>query len=427
MVAAIGCGSSSSSKSGTGGSGTGGSATGGTGGTGTGGSGTGGTGTGGSNGTGGSGVQSTEFSFSVNPTALMLPLGGMQALTVTINRDVGSTTFTGPLTFELDLPSTITGSGVTATFAPNPATAGSTTLTVNVGTTGIATGSYSLNVVATSGTGAAATQFTVALPLKVTSAASTLLVDNDASPNNSDPTNTTATASTSDTLFTTLLTNESIAYQPFIVPSGAPTTSPTTADLKNYSTIVWYTGANYGGDDPTLSDVQEAILADWLDQGGHTLLMFSEDLVYDRKMGDWDTTAETDDFLANYIGAMGDADDGDLNHVTYTASGVAGTAFASESFKVVKDSPIPSTGDIINPTTGANPPVKLVTVMSDPDGTGTPIATAIAVGRKNVGAAGTSTIVYVGMPIEDILMTTGNNSAADFFHATLVYAGLKTQ
>ena len=123
MLAAVGCGSSGNGKEGT---------------TGTGGSGA--TGTGGSTGTGGTGVQSSEFSFSLAPSALMLPLGGTQAVTVTIDRDLGTTTFTDALTFELDLPNSITGTGVTAVFAPNPATAGSTTLTVDIGTAGIAAG-----------------------------------------------------------------------------------------------------------------------------------------------------------------------------------------------------------------------------------------------------------------------------------------------
>ncbi len=348
----------------------------------------------------------------------------MQDLTVNIDRTVSAATFTGAISFALEIPNTITGSGVTQTFVPNPATAGSITLTVTIGTTGIVPGAYVLDIVGTSGTGATAESYTVHLPLTVTAPTTTLLVDNDGSPNNADPTDTTAVPSASDTLFPSLLTGESIAFQTFIVPSGAPTTSPTTADLKNYTTIVWYTGANYGGDDPSLSDVQEAILADWLDQGGHTLIMLSEALVYDRKTGTWDS-GETDDFLSNYIGAMGDFADGDLEDVTYTANGVAGTAFAGETYHVIADSPIQSTGDIINPTTAANPPVPLVTVMSDPDVTGTPITAPIVVGRKSIGAAGTSQLVYVGMPIEDILVTTGNNSNKQLFHAALVYLGIK--
>ena len=176
MVAAIGCGGSNDGKGGKTGSGGGGD-------TGTGGT----SGAGGTNGTGGAGAQSSEFSFTLAPTALMLPLGGTQTVTVTIDRDVGTATFTDPLTFELDLPSSITGTGVTAAFAPNPATTGSTTLTVDVGTTGIAAGNYTMNVVAKTGTGATAMQYTVALPLKVTSAAATtLLVDADYSDNNQD-------------------------------------------------------------------------------------------------------------------------------------------------------------------------------------------------------------------------------------------------
>ena len=111
--------------------------------------------------------------------------------------------------------------------------------------------------------------------------------------------------------------------------------------------------------------------------------------------------------------------------MSYSGTGVAGTAFAGQSFHVIKDSPIGSSADVINPKTGTE---SLVTVVENPDGQ-LAAATAVpaVVGRKHVGAAGTSTVVYVGIPIENILMTTGNNSAADFFHSTLVYAGLKTQ
>jgi hypothetical protein len=415
MVAALGCGSSSDGKRGP--TGTGGSGDTGTGGT---------SGTGGTTGTGGAGAQSSEFSFTLAPTALMLPLGGTQTVTVTIDRDVGATTFSDPLTFELDLPATITGTGVTAAFAPNPATAGSTTLTVDVGTTGIAAGNYTMNVVAKTGTGAAATQYTVALPLKVTSAAvTTLLVDNDGTTNNEDPTDTTNAQSISDTLFGTLLDGEGIAYNSFVADESMAGTGadPSTSTIASYSTIIWYTGSLYGSNQ-TMSPAQEAILEAWLDGGHKTLLIFSQNLIYDNGNTHW-TEVETDEFLANYVGANGDAEDGDLDHVSYSGTGVAGTAFAGQSFHVIKDSPISSTGDVVNPKTGTD---SLVTVVENPDGQLT-AATAVpaVVGRKQVGAAGTSTVVYVGIPIEDVLKTTGNNSAADFFHSTLVYSGLKTQ
>ena len=64
-----------------------------------------------------------------------------------------------------------------------------------------------------------------------------------------------------------------------------------------------------------MSPSQEAILSSWLDAGGHTLLIFSQDLYYER-IGDW-VTPETDAFLADDVGALGDAVDGDLNDSTY--------------------------------------------------------------------------------------------------------------
>ncbi len=46
------------------------------------------------------------------------------------------------------------------------------------------------------------------------------------------------------------------------------------------------------------------------------------------------------------------------------------------------------------------------------------------VGRKNIGTKGTSTIVFVGIPAENI-HGSPTNTSQQFFHAVLVYAGLK--
>ncbi len=412
LVALIGCGGGSGDK-GTGGA----TGKGGTGaGTGSGGS------TGGTTGTGG-GQQTSDYSFSVAPTALSLPLGGTQNVAITIDRSTGSTTFNDPIMFTLEIPNSITGTGVTAQFTPNPATAASTSLMVDVGTSGIAAGSYTLEVVGTSG----ADTYTVALPLTVTSAQNTtLLIDNDGSDNNADPTDTTLPASVSDTLFASLLKGEGIGYNTFVCDqstAGAAAADPSLSTIMGYSTIIWYTGPSYGNN-VTMSASQEAILEGWLDAGNRTLLVFSENLIYDNGETHWNE-GEPDEFLASYVGAAGDADDGDLDHVTYTATGAAGTAFAGEAFHVIQDSPIASTADVINPATGTD---TLVTVVENPASqlTAATVVPAV-VGRKHVGAAGTSTVVYVGIPIEDVLKTTNNNTAADFFHAALVYTGIKTQ
>jgi hypothetical protein len=62
----------------------------------------------------------------------------------------------------------------------------------------------------------------------------------------------------------------------------------------------------------------------------------------------------------------------------------------------------------------------LATVKSDPNDTGTNKVTAVVVGNKNVGAAGTSTVIYVGFPVEDI--SGGSpNTQAQFFSAIQAY------
>jgi hypothetical protein len=377
-------------------------------------------------GTGGA-TQTGDYSFTVTPTALSLPPGGMQNVTITIDRGPGGSAFTDPITFTLEIPNSITGTGVTQTFVPNPATAASTTLTVAVGTTGIVAGSYTLDVVGTSG----ASSYTVSLPLTVTGATNTLLVDNDGSSNNEDPSDATNPQSTSDALFATLLQGEGLGFDAFVADetiagttsATTPSADPSASTIAGYTTIVWYTGSLYGVHQ-TMSPSQEAILSSWLDAGGHTLLIFSEDLFSDNGIGDW-ITPETDAFLADDVGAAGDAADGDLDGVSYTATGAAGTAFAGESFDVTKDYRIGSTADVINPAAGTD---ALVTVTENPDhALAAAQAVPAVVGRKHVGAKGTSTVVYVGIPLEDVVMTTGNNSAADFFHAALVYAGIDAQ
>jgi hypothetical protein len=369
---------------------------------------------------GSGGATQSSFSISTNPAAVMLPASGSQSIPVTINRNAGATTFNDPITLSLTVPSAQIG-WFTGAFTPNPATAGGSSLALSIGDAA-APGIYQLSVVATAGTLTA----TSALPVTVTPPATTLLVDGDYSDNNGDVTNTTLTPSVSDALFSTLLKNEGVAFNTFVVPtpSGVDATTPAASTLASYSTIVWYTGDAF--DDPlTLSAAQQAILEGWLDAGGHTLLLFSENLVFDIGVGDW-TLPETNTFLKSYIGAAGDADDGDLNHFTYAATGAASTVFTGEVFQIVKDTLIDSTADPINPAAGTD---TLVTAMEDPSGAGTAIAVPVTVGRKAAGAAGTSQVVYVGLPIEDIVQTsvTSNQTSADFFHAVLRYVGLKAQ
>lgn len=238
----------------------------------------------------------------------------------------------------------------------------------------------------------------------------------------------TAVPTASDTLFPNLLQHEAVAFNSFVVPYPATglASVPASADLSGYSTIVWYTGEAYGDPKMTVTPAQQAILEAWLDQGNHTLLIFSQNMVYDLRMGDWNSTPETNTFLTNYVGAIGSSNDGDaLHNATYNVTGATGTPFAGQIYQVITGSPLSSTGDVINPATGTD---TLATAIENPDNVlDAPVPVAIIVGRKSVGAAHSSKVVYAGMPIENVLMTVGNNTAQQLFHAALVYTGLKTQ
>ena len=172
---------------------------------------------------------------------------------------------------------------------------------------------------------------------------------------------------------------------------------------------------------------QEQALEGWLDQGGKTVLLYSENLVYDLTgINRW-AGPEQDTLLSQYVGAAGDdydvpsdANGGTLAHSSYVVTGASGGPLANLTFHVAKDSPISSTADVIKPKSGID---TLATVSADPDGTSdrpVPIAT----GNKAAGAKASSTVVYVGLPVEDIVAVAGGASGADFFAGVLAYAGI---
>jgi len=253
----------------------------------------------------------------------------------------------------------------------------------------------------------------------------TLLVDHDDSTNNDDPP-TSATLSESDAFFAGRLTAEHIPFATSIVLNDANPTTPHFADLMNYSTVLWYTGDSYG---KTMTASQETTLKNWLDLGGKTLLVFSQNLFYDLGTGgDW-ATVNSDTFLTNYLGAAGwvaDAQqfvngaDADLNHATYTVAGAAGTAFAGMNFTVIADTNNNSTADVVNPATGTTP---LVTVPADVQSTNVNTTAPVAVVRTAVGTAGTSKVLYVGLTVEDI-QGAPTNTKDEFVHAALKTVGL---
>ena len=334
--------------------------------------GTGGTGPG-TNGTGGTGVQSTDFSFSLSPSALMLPLGGTQTVTVTIDRDLGTTTFTDPLTFELDLPSSITGTGVAAVFTPAKRRPRARPRSHRHRDTGIAAGNYTLNVVATAGTGATAMQYTVALPLKVTSAAATtLLVDNDFSDNNANNDTTDhAFALGLDTLFATLLRTR--GSRSTRSSDRRPSGRQHAGDhhrLTGYSTIVWYTGdstAPESGPSRPRKRPSSRAGSSW----GQDVARLLQNLAYDlaARLGRPRRTVPGQRCRRDRRRRQRGSRPRD-----YSGEWPTGTPFAGQPSTSSRDSMIPSTADTINPAAGTD---ALVTVVENPDGQLGAAATAV--------------------------------------------------
>jgi hypothetical protein len=249
-------------------------------------------------------------------------------------------------------------------------------------------------------------------------APATLVVDNDESDNN-DPTNTSPVASSSDALFASLLSGEQISSATFVVPSDTGI-GPVFAQLGNVSTIIWYTGAQF---DSTMSSAQQTTLENWLDVGNKTLIIFSENLMFNLSL-DW-TDTHSNTFAATYLGLLGAQSDvdtagGNLDDVNYTAIGNTGVpAFNGLSFAIDSDTNLDiTTADAVNPATGTD---TLLTAPADPTGTGTDSPTPVASGHTK----GTSKVIYVGIPIESV-HGAPTNTSAQLFHACLKYAGLKT-
>ena len=251
------------------------------------------------------------------------------------------------------------------------------------------------------------------------STATTLLVDNEWASSAGVPNTTTP----SYELFTGLMNAANFNYDTIVdVTDG----NPTYADLQLFDSVIWFSAYTYnpsGGVDFSVSPEQLQILTTWLDLGGKTLILYTCNLIYDIGTKNWNGP-ETNTFLTNYLGVVGDAADmssdvnGSLNHGSYTLTGAG--PFTGDTWSIAANTPISDTADGVNVSAGTD---ILATVQADPDSAGSDIANVpVVVGRKNVGAKGTSTVVFVGTTIEDITPLVYTN--ADIFNGLLTYAGI---
>ncbi len=292
----------------------------------------------------------------------------------------------------------------------------------------VAPGSYNGTITGTDNTGANPVAETAFLSVTVAAASTTLLVDNDGNTGSGD-------TDISLPIYEGLLANApdgGIQYQLYQEPTGGTDKlDPTSTALAGINTIIWFTGDNYGGGWGTISTAQQATLSAWLNAGGHTLIMFVPALQYDWSVG-W-AGPETNTFLT-LIGEVGGAYDPnddttgdtineDAENNGLTVTGASGTPFAGLQWQIngaVTD--LNMDNEVINPA--ANVTV-LATVQADPSGAGTNSAVPIIIGYKNMGTAGTSTVVLVDTMFEDIFVPSASyNTQTDMFNAILKYTGL---
>lgn len=248
----------------------------------------------------------------------------------------------------------------------------------------------------------------------------TLLVDADQSSNNDDP---TFPPSYSDALFEVDLAVGKIPHDTIVIPSPGTAARMAFPSLAPYRTVLWYTA---DATTDLFSADQQAAVEQWLDLGQKTLLIFSENLLSDLGSGGtW--TAPTDNaLLSRYLGAPGWAADGlvdvagtgavSLKGRIYTVDGATGAPLAGMHFEVFSNTPLDSTADLVNP--GPDTTV-LATTDADPADTGINSATPIIVGH----AVGTSMVIYVGMPVENV-DGAPLNSITDLVNGVLQFAGL---
>jgi hypothetical protein len=250
--------------------------------------------------------------------------------------------------------------------------------------------------------------------------ATTLLVDADQSSNNEDP---TFPPSYSDALFQVDLTAGGIRYEKVFIPSAGASARAALGSLDRFTTVLWYTA---DATSQLFSADQQGTVEQWLDLGHKTLLIFSENLLAELGAGGGWMTPNDNAFLSAYLGAAGWAANGDadvagtgavsLRGQTYAVEGAAGTPLAGMHFEIFGNTPLDSTADLVNPGPGTT---VLATTQADPSHTGSNSAIPIAVSRS----VGTSTIIYVGMPVENIDGAPGGTSA-ELVHGILQFAGL---
>jgi hypothetical protein len=232
-----------------------------------------------------------------------------------------------------------------------------------------------------------------------------LLIDDDASDNNDDPGNAGAKRSAPDTTYQALLSATGVGYDTVVVKTNQD--GPTYDQMKGYQTVIWYKGPSTYNPQITTTDLSN--IAAYLDDAAHRVILIAVNLFY---CADWQaapTSFQKDVIGASKAGCVQSAENP-------TLSGVSGAVTAGLSLRTA----LPNDGyhylSLLEPAPGT---ASLLTVMANPDRTSEHPVT-IASGHQHVGAAKSSTMIFVGFPLENIV-DVGANSKQSLLSTLLAY------
>lgn len=230
------------------------------------------------------------------------------------------------------------------------------------------------------------------LPVTVRPPATTLLVDDDESPNNG-PNPFSAVPSAEDAFYRSRLGGfDDVALGPPLTP----------AQLAGYASVVWYTGKS-DGPSVNLTTADRALLLQWLDLGGKKLLLVSQNFPSDVGSG-WSNA--TDPLLRDAIGAAGSLF---FSGMPVVVRGVVGEGTEGVVLDVRANDPLPLHVAVLNARPGTR--ALLTTPAKPPGGDGGVQDLPVATLRTGVGDAGTSTVAFVGFPF--VNATDGGSGTFD--------------
>jgi dipeptidyl aminopeptidase/acylaminoacyl peptidase len=223
-----------------------------------------------------------------------------------------------------------------------------------------------------------------------------LLVDDDWSENNANPTNTKL--SPSDTLYRSLLQKgwqgKPLPFDVHVVANDKD--GPSLDALRDYDLVLWYNGASYGGNPDNrgvISGTDEANLRAWLGSGDKTLILVSpgyinnvQGYVPSAKSNEakWEVTESL--FLKRVIGVKG-------GRGLISRFAEAEIRAPGGELYVVSRSPIEAQFSVVNPDTAT----ALFSVELNPDAMGKRFVPTATVNRVGVARC-----VYVGFTLENL-------------------------